>query len=77
MNAKHKVLKGLANKLRAHFEGIEGWAEWRDLNHIERSNWLDKVAETLHWDELKGGRIARLHPISADVFSDALVGGLV
>ena len=77
MNAKHKVLKGLANKLRAHFEGIEGWTEWRDLNHIERSNWLDKVAETLHWDELKGGRIARLHPISADVFSDALVGGFV
>jgi hypothetical protein len=77
MNAKHHVLKGLANRLRAHLEGTKGWTEWRDLNDIERSNWLDKVAETLHWDELKGGRIARLHSISADEFSNALVGGLV
>ena len=77
MNAKHRVLKGLANRLRAHLEGTEGWTEWRELNHIERNNWLNKVAETLHWDELKGGKIARLHSLSADEFSNALVGGLV
>ena len=77
MNAKQNVLKGLANKLRSHLEGSEGWTEWRDLGNEQRNNWLNKVAETLEWNELKGGKVATLHEISADEFRNTLVGSLV
>jgi hypothetical protein len=76
MNAKRNVIRGLANMLRTHLEGQEDWIEWRHLSHIERRNWLDRVAETLHWEVLNGGRIARLHSLSASEFGNTLIGGL-
>ena len=76
MNAKRNVIRGLANMLRTHLEGQEDWIEWRHLSHIERRNWLDRVAETLHWEVLNGGRITRLHSLSASEFGNTLIGGL-
>ena len=74
--AKRRVVKGLANMLRAYFEGTEGWTEWPKLASVEQKKWLDKVAETLQWDELQGGKVANLRCISASEFSRALVGSL-
>ena len=74
--AKRRVLKGLANMLRAYFDGTEGWTEWPDLPPVAQNKWLDKVAETLQWDELQGGKVANLHRISAGEFSRALVKSL-
>jgi len=71
-NAKRHVLKGLANKLRAYHEGVEGWVEWRDLSSSEQQAWLDRVACTLRWDELNGGRTANMHTVHADVLLAAL-----
>lgn len=76
MNAKRNVIRGLANMLRTHLEGREDWIELRQLSHIERSNWLDRVVETLQWDELSGGRIAKLHPIMPTEFTKTFIGGL-
>ena len=74
--AMKRVVRGLANMLRAYFEGTEGWTEWPDLPPVAQNKWLDKVAETLQWDELQGGKVANLHSISASEFSRALVGSL-
>ena len=52
--AMKRLLKGLSNMLRARLGGIEGWTEWHELPQAEQSKWLDKVAETLQWNELKG-----------------------
>lgn len=52
--AMKRVVKGLANMLRARLEGTEGWTYWPDLPQVEQKKWLDKVAETLQWNELKG-----------------------
>ena len=52
--AMKRVLRGLANMLRARLEGTEGWTYWPDLPQVEQKKWLDKVAETLQWNELKG-----------------------
>ena len=52
--AMKRVVKGLANMLRARLEGIECWTYWPDLPRVEQKKWLDKVAETLQWNELKG-----------------------
>ena len=60
----------------SHHEGTEGWTEWPDLPPVAQNKWLDKVAETLQWDELQGGKVANLHSISASEFSRALVGSL-
>lgn len=76
MNAKRNVIRGLANMLRTHLEGQEDWIEWRQLSHIERCNWLDRVAEILHWEALDGGRVARLQSVSASEFGNRLIGGL-
>ena len=76
MNAKRNVIRGLANMLRTHLEGQEDWIEWRHLSHIERRNWLDRVAEILHWEVLDSGRVARLHSLSASEFGSTLIGGL-
>ena len=75
-NAKRNVVRGLANKLRHQFKGTEGWTEWPNLCPDAQKKWLDKVAETLRWDELKGGKVVNLHRISVDEFSRALIGNL-
>ena len=75
-NAKRNVLKGLANKVRSRLDATEGWTEWPDLPPAAQNKWLDRVAETLQWDELQGGKVANLHSISASEFSRALVGSL-
>ena len=74
--AKRRALKSLANQVRTHFEGRKGWTQWPKLTPVEQKKWLDKVAETLQWDELQGGKVANLHSISAGEFSRALVGSL-
>ena len=74
MNAKRNVIRGLANMLRTHLEGRMGWTEWPDLDIIERQNWLDRVAETLQWDELSKGRVAKLHPITPHELINSLTG---
>lgn len=75
-NAKRNVLKGLANKVRSRLDATEGFTWWPKLTSVEQKKWLDKVAETLQWDELQGGKVANLHGISASEFSSALVGSL-
>ena len=75
-NAKRKVLKRLANAVRWRLDASIGWTEWPDLPPVAQNKWLDKVAETLQWDELQGGKVANLHSISASEFSRALVGSL-
>jgi len=75
-SAEQNVLKGLANVSRAILEGTEGWTYWPDMPPAAQNKWLDKVAETLQWDELQGGKVANLHSISAGEFSRALVGSL-
>ena len=74
--AKRRALKSLANQVRTHFEGRKGWTEWPKLTPVEQKKWLDKAAETLQWEELKGGKVATLHSVSAGEFSRALVGSL-
>ena len=51
-NAKMRVIKGLANKLRSRIEGVESWTPWVDLSGSEQLAWLTRVAETIHWDEV-------------------------
>ena len=75
-NAKRNVLKGLANKVRSRLDATEGFTWWPKLTSVEQKKWLDKVAETLQWDELQGGKVANLHSISASEFSRALVVSL-
>ena len=74
--AMKRVLKGLSNMSRARLGGTEGWTEWRDLPPVAQNKWLDKVAETLQWQELKGGKVATLHSVSVGEFSRALVRSL-
>ena len=76
MSAKRNVLKGLANKLRAHLEGVEGWTQWRHLTEMMRDYWLDEVIDILQWEVLEGGKIARLHALSAHEFGNTLIRGL-
>ena len=76
-NAKRNVLKGLANKLRAYDEGVEGWVEWPKLSTTERQAWLDRVACILQWDELNGGRTAKMHTVRAEVLHAAMQDALV
>ncbi len=75
-NAKRNVVKSLANMIRWRLDATEGWTEWPDLSPAAQKRWLDKVAETLQWDVLQGGKVASLHSISAGEFSRALVGSL-
>ena len=75
-NAKRNVLKGLANAVRWRLDASVGWTQWPKLTSVEQKKWLDKVAETLQWDELQGGKVANLHSISVSEFSRALVGSL-
>ena len=75
-NAKRNVLKGLANKVRSRLDATEGFTWWPRLTSVEQKKWLDKVAETLQWDQLQGGKVANLHSISASEFGRALVGSL-
>ena len=35
----------LANMLRAHHEGTEGWTNWYNLPPTEQKKWRDKVGE--------------------------------
>ena len=76
-NAKRNVLKGLANKLRAYDEGVEGWVEWPKLSATERQAWLDRVACILQWDELNEGRTAKMHTVRAEVLHAAMQDALV
>ena len=73
-NAKMNVIKGLANKLRARTEGVEAWTYWPDLSDEERQGWLERVVDSLQWDELQDGREARLGHIDAYGFQAALQG---
>ena len=75
-NAKRHVVKSLANAVRWRHDASEGWTQWPKLTSVEQKKWLDKVAETLQWDELQGGKVANLHSISASEFSRALVGSM-
>ena len=50
--AKMRVIKGLANKLRSRIEGVEGWTSWADLSGVEQHVWLSRVAESIHWEEV-------------------------
>ena len=50
--AKMRVIKGLANKLRCRIEGVESWTPWVDLSGSEQLAWLNRVAEAIHWDEV-------------------------
>ena len=43
--AMKRVLRGLANMLRARLEGTEGWTNWPELSQAEQKKWLDKVGE--------------------------------
>jgi len=54
--AMKRVLRGLANMLRARLEGIEGWTYWPDLPQAEQKKWLDYVTENVQWDDSNGGR---------------------
>ena len=74
--AKRRVVKGLANAVRWRLDASVGWTQWPKLTSVEQKKWLDKVAETLQWDDLQGGKVANLHSISASEFSRALVGSL-
>ena len=74
LNAKIRVVRGLANKLRFRIGGVEGWTEWRDLPSAQQQAWLSRVAETLHWDELHGGKEAHLSHVDATGFRSALNG---
>ena len=54
--AMKRVLRGLANMLRARLEGTEGWTNWPDLPQVEQKKWLDYVTERVQWDDSNGGR---------------------
>jgi len=54
--AMKRVLRGLANMLRARLEGTEGWTYWPDLPQVEQKKWLDYVIENVQWDDSNGGR---------------------
>ena len=54
--AMKRVLRGLANMLRARLEGTEGWTNWPDLPQVEQKKWLDYVTERVQWDDSEGGR---------------------
>ena len=54
--AMKRVLRGLANMLRARLEGTECWTYWRDLPQVEQKKWLDYVTERVQWDDSNGGR---------------------
>ena len=54
--AMKRVVKGLANMLRARLEGTEGWTYWPDLPRVEQKKWLDYVTERVQWDDSEGGR---------------------
>ena len=54
--AMKRVLRGLANMLRAHLEGTECWTYWPDLPQVEQKKWLDYVTERVQWDDSNGGR---------------------
>ena len=53
--AMKRVLRGLANMLRARLEGTEGWTDWPELPQAERRKWLDYVTENVQWDDSNGG----------------------
>ena len=54
--AMKRVLRGLANMLRARLEGTEGWTYWPDLPQVEQKKWLEYVSERVQWDDPNGGR---------------------
>ena len=54
--AMKRVLRGLANMLRARLEGTECWTYWPDLPQVEQKKWLDYVTERVQWDDSNGGR---------------------
>ena len=54
--AMKRVLRGLANMLRARLEGTEGWTYWPDLPQVEQKKWLDYVIENVQWVDSNGGR---------------------
>ena len=54
--AMKRVLRGLANMLRARLEGTEGWTDWPELPQVEQKKWLDYVTERVQWDDSNGGR---------------------
>ena len=54
--AMKRVLRGLANMLRARLEGTEGWTNWPNLPQVEQKKWLDYVTERVQWDDSNGGR---------------------
>ena len=74
MKAKMNVVKGLANKLRCRVNGRENWTEWKHLPSAQQQAWLRRVAETLQWDELYGGKEAHLSYVDATGFRSALNG---
>lgn len=73
-NAKINVIKGLANKIRARTEGVEAWTNWPDLSDEERRRWLNRVVDSLQWDELQNGREVSLGHIDGSGFQAALQG---
>ena len=74
LNAKIRVVRGLANKLRSRIEGVEDWTDWPDLPSAQQQAWLSRVAETLQWNELHGGKEAHLGHIDATSFRSVLNG---
>ena len=54
--AMKRVLRGLANMLRARLEGTEGWTNWPELPQAEQKKWLDYVTENVQWNDSEGGR---------------------
>ena len=54
--AMKRVVKGLANMLRARLEGTECWTYWPELPQAEQKKWLDYVIENVQWDDSNGGR---------------------
>ena len=54
--AMKRVVRGLANMLRARLEGTEYWTNWPDLPQVEQKKWLDYVTERVQWDDSEGGR---------------------
>ena len=68
LNAKANVVKGLANKLRAHMEGVEDWVNWPDLSSEEKNMWSKRVAQRLTWETLQDGKRASLSTLTSTAF---------
>ena len=68
LNAKANVVKGLANKMRAHMEGVEDWIEWPDLSSEEKNIWSKRVAQKLTWETLQEGKRASLSKVTSTAF---------